>query len=421
MLIIKDPEIIKQIAIQDFGHFTDHRDFVKPELDLLWSRNLLASKGERWRDLRQLLSPIFTSSKIKTMYKLMTEAAIDFIEHFNARNEDVIELDIKKVFTRYTNDVIATTAFGVKVDSLNEPNNTFYSMGQKLTNLRGILNLIKFVLLPTMPKICKYLGIKFLNPTAAEYFHEVVNDTIKAREENQIVRQDLIHLLLEARKNQSDVNPKRIVEISNTDITSQALIFFFAGFDTAASAMSFGCYELAVNKDIQDRLREEVMQVAKNGRVTYESLQEMKYMDMVLSEILRKWPPFPDLDRVCTKSYTIESIHIKKGQHITVPILSIQRDPKYFPNPDKFDPKRFSDENKHSLVPYSSLAFGLGPRMCIGRRFAETEIKALLFNLLLNYEIVMTSKTVKEAKLTSDNLLDMEGGFHLGLKRIKPQ
>jgi len=153
----------------------------------------------------------------------------------------------------------------------------------------------------------------------------------------------------------------------------------------------------------------------------------MKYLDMVVCEILRKWPPAVVVDRVCTKPYIIEpvtpdekSIHLNVGDVLALPIQGIHRDPNFYPNPEKFDPERFSDENKDSIRPYTYIPFGAGPRNCIGSRFALLEAKALLYNLLLNFEIVPTKQTKIPLVLNKKTFNHTaEGGFWLGFKRVE--
>ncbi|ERL89341.1 hypothetical protein D910_06712 [Dendroctonus ponderosae] len=207
------------------------------------------------------------------------------------------------------------------------------------------------------------------------------------------------------------------------------MIFFFAGFDSVAIVMCFGSYELAVNKEIQNKLRSEVVESRRlnGGKVTYESLLKMNYMDQVISEVLRKWPPIPTADRVATQPYTIEPVNadekpvnLKIGDVISIPIFGYHRDPKNFENPTKFDPERFSDENKSKIKPYTYMPFGLGPRNCIGSRFALLEIKALFYHLLLNFEIEPTKITTVPMKLSVKTFTPTPvGGFWFGLKRLK--
>ncbi|KAJ8928370.1 hypothetical protein NQ314_019101 [Rhamnusium bicolor] len=218
-------------------------------------------------------------------------------------------------------------------------------------------------------------------------------------------------------------------DLTNEDITAQALIFLFAGFDTVSSLMSFTAYELGVNQDIQHRLKKEVDATWKEcgGKLTYESLLKMKYMDMVISEAMRKWPNLPQTDRICTKPYTIqpttpeeEPVHLEKGATVIIPIYPIHRCPKFYPDPDRFDPERFNDENKGNINPYTYMPFGVGPRNCIGSRFALLEVKIIFFSVLKHFEIVPIEKTQIPFEICKKSIfLTAANGFWLGLKRIK--
>ncbi|KAL1509582.1 hypothetical protein ABEB36_004294 [Hypothenemus hampei] len=449
-LMLKDPELIKQLTIKDFDHFTDHRVIINPEADHFWSNNLFALRGQKWKEMRATLSGSFTSSKMKHMFEVINESAQNFSTHFMKKEENLIELEMKDAFSRFTNDVIASSAFGIKVDSLKEPNNTFYAMGKAITNFSSFLVTLKAIIFSVVPKIFKYLKISIVDSTPLQFFHKIIKETIKVREEKNIVRKDMINLLLETRKGnkieegnaietgyatvQEDsyfdkVKFKQVRYLSDDDITSQALVFFFAGFDTVSTALCYGAHELAMNKDVQDKLRAEIRETHKinNGILTYDALLKMKYMDMVFCEILRKWPPALSIDRVCTKPYTIEPkypdekpVHLKVGDLLWLPMFGLHRDPKYFPNPEAFDPERFSDENRDQIIPYSYIPFGSGPRNCIGSRFAILESKALIYNLLLNFEIVPTKRTMNPLKFTRGTFQNtVEGGFWLGLKSIK--
>ncbi|ERL95684.1 hypothetical protein D910_00114, partial [Dendroctonus ponderosae] len=143
--------------------------------------------------------------------------------------------------------------------------------------------------------------------------------------------------------------------------------------------------------------------------------------------ILRKWPPSAAVDRVVTQPYTIEPVNdnekpvnLKIGDVIWIPIFAYHRDPENFQNPTKFDPERFSDENKINIKPYTYLPFGAGPRNCIGSRFALLKMKALFYHLLLNFEIEPTkTTTVPLKKCTKSFNPTADGGFWFGLKRLR--
>ncbi|CAG9762961.1 unnamed protein product [Ceutorhynchus assimilis] len=446
-LILRDPDLIKQITIKDFDHFTDHRPFIDPESDPFWGSNLFFMGGSAWREMRATISGTFTSSKMKFMFNLMDDAAETFVKFFVDKKQEVLEVDMKDIFTRYTNDVIATIAFGIKVDSLNEPNNEFYSMGKRVFNFTGILSRLKFFAVFALPSLFKMFKMSVFDAKATKFLKQVVFDNINVRKEKGIVRPDMINILLETRKGfkeetedvvetgfatvkeTADISKFKQKYLTDQDVASQASVFFVAGFDSIATAMSFSAYELAMNKDVQTRLRNEIIYTQKTtkGKLTYEALLKMKYLDMVLSEVIRLWPPAPGIDRVCTKPYTIEPItpdekplHLKKGDILFLPIVGLMHDPEYFPEPEKFDPERFSDENKNSINPYTYIPFGSGPRNCIGSRFALLEVKVLLYYLLLNFEIELTERMKVPLKLDPAAVNPIaEGGFWLGLRRVQ--
>ena len=291
--------------------------------------------------------------------------------------------------------------------------------------------------------------MRFFSEEISNFFTSLVKTNIQSREKHGIVRPDMIHLLLEARKKglKHDESPsiqdtgfatveehdftknaKKIErEITDQDIASQALVFFFAGFDTVSSLMSLMSYELAVNPDVQEKLVKEVDNTFDScrGKITYESLLGMKYMDMVVSESLRKWPNTAAVDRICTKPYTIEAkypdekpLHLEKDIRLLIPIFAIHRDPKYYPEPERFDPERFSDGNKANIKPYTYLPFGSGPRNCIGSRFALLETKILFFYILSHFRIVPVEKTPIPLVLCKKQFnLNAKDGYWLGLKR----
>lgn len=229
----------------------------------------------------------------------------------------------------------------------------------------------------------------------------------------------MIHLLLQARK--SGVFAQKQL-ITNDEIASQAFLFFFAGFDTVSTCLSFLFYELALNPAIQKKLRDEIHEVSV--KVTYEILLNLKYLDMVLNESLRKWPPTINTSRRVTKSFTIEPVKsgetalvLSEGLSVFIPIYGIHRDAKYFRDPEKFHPERFRDGNKHDVDAF--IPFGIGPRSCIGNRFALLEVKLLVFHILKNFEIVPVKKTPVPMVLDKYQASPTaKGGMWLGLKKI---
>ncbi|XP_047994965.1 cytochrome P450 9e2-like [Leguminivora glycinivorella] len=451
VIFIRDIELIKKVTVKDFEYFLDHRTFVSEDIDPLFGRNLFSLKGQEWKDMRSTLSPAFTSLKMKHMLPFIVEVGnqmvISLDRQLKESKRGYIDIETKDLATYYANDVIASCAFGLKVDSHLEPGNQFYKMGYKASNFTFIA-ILKFFGYSSFPWLMKLIKVNLFSEDVTNFFQHLVLNTMKDREVHNILRPDMIHLLMEAKKGQlvheekngndagagfatvqeSDVGKKTIDRAwSDIDLIAQAVLFFIAGFETVSTAMTFLLYELALNPDVQDRLAEEVREHGKKsgGKFDYNSIQNMVYMDMVVSESLRLWPPAVATDRVCTKDYNLgrpndkstQDFILKKGEGLNVPIVAIHRDPKYFKNPLKFDPERFSEENKHTIQPFTYMPFGLGPRNCIGSRFALCEVKVMAYQLVQRYELLPCERTTIPCELAKDNFnLRIKGGHWLRLK-----
>ncbi|XP_071571194.1 cytochrome P450 9e2-like [Temnothorax nylanderi] len=423
-VLVRDPELIKDIMVKEFESFPDHRSFIDASVEPLFGKNILSLRGDRWREMRNTLSPSFTASKMKFMFDLISECSHNVVNYLVDNPEVCHVIETKEVFRRYTNDVIATTAFGISVNSMKDPDNEFYMRGIEISKFSsGLLAIAKFMLFRACPRLAKSIGLSFFPPATSQFFKKIVEETIRTREEQGIVRPDMIHLLMQAR----DKEGAGLHKMTLDDIVSQAAMFFFAGFDTSSTLMCFAVHELTVNQGIQDRLREEVQQhlAEGNGKISYESLSKMSYMDTVISETLRKYPPTILTDRLCAKRYELppsrpgcKNVIVEPNDVLMFPIHGLHHDPEYFPNPDKFNPERFSEENKDKILPYTYLPFGHGPRKCIGNRFVLMEAKILIAHLLQKFTLKTTEKTVEPIIYNKKEFsLQPVGGFWISLEK----
>ncbi|KMQ82080.1 cytochrome p450 9e2, partial [Lasius niger] len=245
-------------------------------------------------------------------------------------------MEIKEVFTRYTNDVIATCAFGITVDSMRNPKNEFYVYGREATTFDSI-SFVKIYIFRSLPWLAQILKLRLIRRKIENFFQDLVKTTIKTRDKNGIVRPDMLQLMMESRGKEGKA------ELSIEDMISQAFIFFFGGFDSTSTLMCFAAHELAVNQEIHKKLQNEVDQVleASNGQAPYEMVNNMEYLDAVISEALRMYPVAAALDRVCVKEFELpptlpgmKPFTIKKGEGIWVPVYGLHHDPQYFEEPE---------------------------------------------------------------------------------------
>ncbi|XP_032682971.1 cytochrome P450 9e2-like [Odontomachus brunneus] len=414
VFLFRDPELIKAIFIKDFKSFHDRRTFADVN-DPLINKNMFSLQGKKWREVRTLLSPAFTAGKMKFMFSLMSECAVNFATFMSSLSKDQNELELKEAFTKYTNDVIATCAFGIKMDTMRDPTNKFYMHGRNSTRFLEFRT-IMLIFLKTF-SIGRILNLRLVDEEVTNYFTNIIKTIIKKRDTENITRPDMLQLMM-------DVRGKAGKELDIEEMVAQAFVFFFAGFETTSTAITFLTYEIAMNPDVQARLQQDIDKVLEetNGQVTYEAINQLQYLDAVILEATRMYPSNSFIERVCVKDYELpptlpgeKPFTMKKGMVVWVPVYSLQHDEKYYDEPDKFRPERFMNNTNYENSPYYT-TFGIGPRMCIGKRFAMLEIKLLLFHLLARCELKPCSRTTIPMRLDNKGLqMGVEGGLWLSI------
>lgn len=412
--LIRDPELAKQITTKDFESFENHKFVIDPKLDSLIGNTIFAMSGQKWRDMRTTMSPAFTGSKMRHMFELIRECAVESANHFISKNPKESHcLEMREYVARYANDVIASCAFGLQINSHVDRTNKFYLTGRRFQHLSSAKAFLKILLQRSVPWLLQILGIEFIDADIRVFFSDMVLWNIEERRMKGINRPDIIDLLMHERKGPSSINVSETTtngrfNWSDKEIIANCFIFFLAGFDTSTWFLTAATYQLALHENVQKRLIEEIDDLKRtlNGReISYDDLKAMKYLDMVVSEVLRINPPNVYIDRVCTKDYLLNdgdlNVFIEKGTEFWIPIYNYHHDPEYFPNPSVFDPERFSEANRSRMNAAHYIPFGSGPRACIGSRFALMEVKALLYFVLLKFNIRATSETEIPMKLIS--------------------
>ncbi|KAF5279513.1 hypothetical protein FQR65_LT03335 [Abscondita terminalis] len=377
ILFVIDPHVIKSILQTDFEYFHDRVHYVN-EYNEPTNGHLFKLKGGKWKQLRTKLTPTFTSSKMKMMFNTLFDCSRGLIKVLDQSIKNNELVDIHNVVLRYTTDVIVSCAFGVDCDALVNPNSHFI----KYANLIIEPEEFKEFFSLSFPKIDDLVGINIIPEKVKKFLNELVTQIINSREINKVERRDFMDLLIKLKNNKTQTE----MSLTFDEIVAQVYLFFLAGFETSSTALTFCLYELAVNEDVQEKLRNEVHTILKEngGELTYDALSKMTYMDMIIKESLRKYPPLVSINRKCVKTYKVpdSNLVIDKGTNIFIPVLSIHSDENYYPNPKKFHPERFASKTSDCIW----LAFGEGPRNCIGLRFGLMQVKTALASIITNYQ-----------------------------------
>uniref|UniRef100_A0A1I8QD66 Cytochrome P450 n=1 Tax=Stomoxys calcitrans TaxID=35570 RepID=A0A1I8QD66_STOCA len=331
--------------------------------------------------------------------------------------------EVKEINALFTTDVIASVAFGVLANSLEDPKGEFRRNGARVFQF-NYRRALEFTAMFFVPQLVKPLHFKTFSSETSDFLRTAMTHVIKERMKSATHRNDLIDVLVNFVK-EAQRDPTHFANDMDL-VIGQAAIFFTAGFETSSATMSFSLYELAKRQDIQQRLRDEirgVLQESSDGQPSYEQINEMKLLHNVILEVLRMYPPLPFLDRECTaaEGYSLKpyfDFTIPQGMPVYIPASAIQRDPQYFPNPDSFEPDRFNPDNKlhNNLMP--SMPFGIGPHNCIGERFGLLQTKVGLINFFRNHYVTPCKETMPEMKLSPRAIIiQSDGGIYLNLVR----
>ncbi|KAG5667306.1 hypothetical protein PVAND_015292 [Polypedilum vanderplanki] len=394
LLVPTDPELVKEIFVRNFESFHDHGFIYNEKVDPL-SANLFFKNGQEWKDLRNKLSPTFTSGRMKMMFPLVLNASNRLIDYLVPYAEKSKPFEVKEVYSSFTTEVISDVAFGITTKCLGNPNNDFRKMARAVFE-PNIWESMRVFFVFSFEKLAMFLNMSFNPKHVTEFFMGTVRDTLNYREKNKVERNDFFQLLMNIKNSPEGM--------SFNEVAANSFVFMVAGFETSSSVLTFTSYELALNQDIQDKLRNEINEVLANhnGEITYDAIMEMKYLDMVFNESLRKYPGVDSQNRKATKDFTIPNtnITIPAGTSIMISSYALHNDERFWENPEKFDPDRFLPENVHKRHPFCYIPFSEGPRQCIGLRFGQMQSKIGIVNLIKNFRILPCSKTIIPMKFS---------------------
>lgn len=365
-LMLKDLKDIQAVLAGDFLSFHS-RGFMTNSNDLLADNILFMTDFQRWKLMRQKLTPVFTSSRLKNMFYIIEKCARDFVDLV----EDNLHLRQKpfNVLYTYTTASIGASVFGIDTQTRNTMESPFLDMAWKAVEPTMFGNFIIFIA-NTFPGLFRLLKLKIFGDHE-EFFIGAVKTVLESRRHDTRERHDFIEICLELQKHGVMQDFATGFELDPTDelLAAQAFFFFIAGADTSANTMHFTLLELSNNPKILMKLHEEIDGIFENcgEELTYNDMDKLQYLDKVVNEAMRKYPPIGIMQRLCTKETVLPTgVRIAKDDAVLIPVYALHRDEKFYPNPEVFEPERFSPENAIKIKKYAYLPFGEGNRICIG-------------------------------------------------------
>ncbi|GIX93087.1 cytochrome P450 3A41 [Caerostris extrusa] len=363
-LVVNDLEMIKQVFIKDFHVFSNRQDMfldVKP-----LNKTLVHLKDKRWKEVRSFLTPTFSSAKIKLMTDIVNKKVDITIDLVSKKAENNEMFDMYELVQGLTLDVISDCALAMKTHCQENPKDIFLLSVRDFFRYAHNRAVDYAIMFPFVATIMTFISNYMTSGQMTSLIVDSVNSAIAARRKNPNVKSmDILQLMLDHSES--------------------------AGYETTATALAFTFHLLIKNPDIQERLYKEIEEAEDSS---YNTVQSLQYLDQVFSESLRYYPPVTGfVSRQCDADHKVGSYTVPKGTVVLAPVWDIHHDPQYWPDPWKFDPDRFSLENKTSINSMAYMPFGIGRRNCVGARLAQLEAKLAIFRLVKKFKFEACDKT----------------------------
>uniref|UniRef100_A0A8D0G8C5 Cytochrome P450 3A n=1 Tax=Sphenodon punctatus TaxID=8508 RepID=A0A8D0G8C5_SPHPU len=347
VLAILDAKIIKSVLVKDcYTTFTNRR---RLELAGVLETAVSLAMDEQWKRIRTVLSPTFTSGKLKEMFPIIKHYAEALMKNIEQKLDTDESINVKEVFGAYRMDVVTSTSFGVNIDSMNNPKDPFVKEIKKLVKFRSFDPLFVLIFVfPFVIPVLKKMNVNIFPKAAIEFFTTAVAKMKATRlKEGRGVSGILL------------VVEPGVASLTDAEILAQAFIFIFAGYEPTSNSLSYIAYNLAIHPDVQQKLQEEVDSILPNkAPLTYDALMQMEYLDMIINETQRLYPLGGRIERVCKQDVEINGVNIPKGTVVMIPPYNLHRDPEYWPEPEEFRPERYRIRTDLECPKYE------GPRLC---------------------------------------------------------
>lgn len=414
-IVMSDLEMIKHCFVREAHTFRDRMSMI---LDVeTFERSLVGLKGDEWKKVRNVMNPSFSGAKMKFISTIMNGCVNDMLEVLDEElAKGKTSVDVSLMTQGLTMDAIAKSLLAWEPDAQRNPEDPFIrTLRNTLTEAdTPIFNAA--VAFPAFRCLVRWV---FPYVTYGKLFSRIcgrVRNVMRVRRMQPDVRHvDMLQLMMDERAkskctdgngeaSRSEDNDSGGFTITDEHIVSNCFIALVAGFETTAVTLALMLDELARNPMEQEKLHNELASAFPAGideDVGHAQLQSLKRLDMVVSEGLRKNSPLVLFTaRTCYEETTVMGRTVPAGCSVLAPVWHIHRDPKLWPNPEKFDPERFNGDSESVRHPIAYIPFGVGPRECFGKKFALLELKTALCKMILKYHFSLRQGSEDVVKLT---------------------
>lgn len=394
MFLLSRPEYVQDILVTHQRKFEKSR--IMKRSKVLLGEGLLTSEGDFHMRQRRLAQPAFHRERLINYSTAMVECADREQSRWTAGEMR----DIHEAMTRLTLTIVARTLFSVDIES------SAAEIGQVM---KSVVKMFDMLVLPFSDLLQK-LPIPTMRrfEKARDFLDSTIYGFINERRASGVDRGDLLSMLLLAQDEQGDHTG-----MTDKQVRDEALTLFLAGHETTANALTWTWYLLSQHADVRNRFQSELSDVLGGRTPTFDDIPKLRYAEMVLAESMRLYPPAWAITRLVMEPHTIDGIEMPAGSIAIMCPYIIHRNPHFYPDPERFDPDRWTPEAKEQRPRLSYFPFGAGPRICIGERFAWMEGVLLLATIGQKWRMTLDPEQVVE--ISPQITLRPKGGLRMRL------
>ncbi|KAL9335788.1 hypothetical protein Peur_072969 [Populus x canadensis] len=377
-LYIADPDFLKEMTSGVMGKSWGKPRVFKHDREPMFGNGLVMAEGDEWVRHRHVITPAFSPANLKAMSSLMVESTTKMLDKWTGLiNSGNHEIDVEREITATAGEIIAKASFGIS-----------YENGSKVFEKLRAMQVTLF-------KSNRYVGVPFsklISPKKTIEAKKLGNEIdalllsiIKAHKNSNdgCPQKDLLGLLLQ----EDHVNGMSGKMLTTRQLVDECKTFFFGGHETTALALSWTLLLLAMHPEWQNKLREEIREVTGDKEIDFTKVAGLKKMGWVMNEVLRLYPPSPNVQRQAREDIQVNDLLIPNRTNMWIDVVAMHHDPKLWgEDANEFKPERFKDNLyggcRHKM---GFLPFGFGGRMCIGRNLTAMEYKIVLTLILSRF------------------------------------
>ena len=374
--VVAAPELARQVLVDRSVRY-QQKSRAYMVLRILMGNGLVTSEGEFWRGQRKLVQPAFHRRRLDALFTTMVERVNHCVERFAPAAESGDAVDFAPLLSHLTLDIISRAMFSSDVQGAAADVSRHIAILNEYA-LHMLRRPWLFLLprrFPTPFNYAQYRSLKSLN--------EIVHGIIQKRRKNADAHDDLLSMLLSACEEGTGRG------MTDEQLRDEVMTIFVAGHETTANAMAWLLYLVSQHPQVEERLVAEIDAHWPTGGFTMENIGAFSYVRQVIEESLRVYPTIWSIGRRCTEADELGGYQVPICMNVVVPIFHFHWNEHFWPEPQKFDPSRFTSERRPAADAMTYFPFGAGPRSCIGNHFAMQElmIMTVLFHRRFQFRV----------------------------------